>query len=310
MADLLSRLAENAFWAARYVERVENLARLLQVSDTEGRDSLGRVEWTHIVDINGDRATFAERGLAPNRSTVCRYYLFDASNPTSALNALANARTNIRALRHLVNTELWRQINVFYNDFRNAGEDRFATEGLSALCASMKFNAQAIYGIVDGTQYRDDAYLFYGIGRYVELADQTTRLLDAALRFIELARPSDAEARGHWQAVLRSAGAHQAFKRARLRQLDRRDVCAFLLTGRAYPRSVSFALRELIEQFGQMRSAFGIRPDPEAMAILDLLRAMIDEIDPGGDALRDRLDATQKALIDFTERTSQAYFVG
>lgn len=308
MVELLARLGENAFWAARYVERVESLARLLQVNDTSGRDRMGRAAWGRIVDINGDRAAFAERASSPSRAAVCGFYLFDETNPASALSALGAARANIRALRHLVSTELWRQINVFHKDFRENAEARFAADGLSAFCAHIRFNAQALYGIVDGTLYRDDAYGFYMVGRYVEMADQITRILDANLLGREVSAVTEAEARAQWQAVLRSVGGSQAFKRVAAHDLSHDDVVHFLIGNDAFPRSFAHSIDGLHRQFLRMRVVADLPADAQVMELVDLLRAMAREIKPQKAGMREKLDAMQRALMDLTARTSQAYF--
>jgi len=308
LVELLSRLAENAFWAARYVERVESLARMLQVNDTTGRDRMGRAAWGRIVDINGDGEAFAKRASSPSRAAVCGFYLFDETNPASAISALGAARANIRAMRHLVSTELWRQINVFHKDFRENAEARFAEEGLSAFCAHLKFSAQALYGIVDGTLYRDDAFGFYMVGRHVEMADQITRILDANLRGLEMAESTEAEARAQWQAVLRSVGGSQAFKRIAAHELDRADVARFLIQNEAFPRSFAYAIDAIHSHFSGMRAAFRLPADPETMELIDLLRAMAMDMKPEADGMRGRLDNMQRTLMDFTARTSEAYF--
>lgn len=308
MAELLARLAGNAFWAARYVERVENLARLLQVNDTAGRDALGHAAWARIPEINGDGPDFAERGRAPDRANVCHYYLFDSASPASATSALSAARANIRAVRHLISTELWLQINVFYNDYRKSGPERFEAEGLSALCGYLRFNCQTITGIVEGTLYREETYRFYALGRFVELADQTTRLLDVVLRGLEAAELSDGEARAHWQAVLRSAGGYHAFRRTRANDLTRTDVARFLLKVAGFPRSLAAARDGIENQLHHLSLNHGLHLDPETMEALDALRVLIAEADPAVADLRNVLDAAQLTLIALTNRLGRAYF--
>jgi len=279
LVELLARLADDAFWAARYLERVENLARLLQVNDTTGQDAMGEAAWSRIVEINGDGEAFAARSGEATRSAVCDFYLFDAGNAASIATGLSRARGGLRAMRHLISTELWRQVNVFANTVRAEGPERFGADGLSAYCDWLKFNCQAVFGIVDGTLFREETYHFYMLGRYVELADQTSRLLDATLRGLELADLPVAGAGAHWQSALRSAGGYHAFKRSNATRLVRADVALFLLRNRRFPRSIASALAGIEDQFGALRSDFGLRADAQAMERLDALRVLVQHTD-------------------------------
>lgn len=308
MVELLARLADDAFWAARYLERVENLARLLQVNDTAGQDAMGQAAWSRIVEINGDHDAFAKRGVEATRTTVCEFYLFDAGNPSSVVSALSYARGGLRAMRHLISTELWRQVNVFANAVRAEGPERFGADGLSAYCDWLKFHCQAVFGIVDGTLFREETYHFYMLGRYVELADQTSRLLDATLRGLELTDLTPSGAGAHWQSALRSAGGYHAFKRSSAARLIRSDVAAFLLHDRRFPRSIASALAGVDEQFEALRRDFWLRPDVEAMERLDALGAFVQQTDVDSPALRATLDGVQSGLIALTERIGRSYF--
>lgn len=308
MVELLSRLADDAFWAARYLERVENIARLLQVNDTAGQDAMGQAAWSRIVEINGDTAAFTARSGDATRSAVCDFYLFDVGNPTSVASALSQARGSLRAMRHLISTEMWRQVNVFANAARAEGPERFAADGLSAYCDWLKFNCQAVYGIVDGTLFREEAYLFYLLGRYVELADQTSRLLDATLRGLELADLADDGAGAHWQSALRSAGGYHAFKRSSANRLVRQDVVFFLLRSRRFPRSIASALAAVETQFEALRRDFFLRTDSEARERLDALQALVEQTDVHSPALRATLDGVQSGLIALTARICHSYF--
>ncbi|MEM6490991.1 MAG: alpha-E domain-containing protein [Pseudomonadota bacterium] len=307
MVELLARLGDDAFWAARYLERVENLARLLQVNDTAGQEAMGPAAWSRIVEINGDIAAFGRHGEA-TRQSVCDYYLFDAANPSSVVTALSRARGSLRAMRHLISTELWRQVNVFANTVRADGPERFASDGLSAYCDWLKFNCQAVFGIVDGTVFREEAYLFYMLGRYIELADQTSRLLDATLRGLELTDLPAAGAGAHWQSALRSAGGYHAFKRYETNRLNRTDVANFLLRSKRFPRSIASALDGIDDQFDMLRREFHLRPDVEAMERLDALRALVAQTDVDSPAFRTGLDSIQGGLIALTARIGRSYF--
>ena len=134
------------------------------------------------------------------------FYLLDGDNPTSLQACIEAAKENARTLRALISTEMWLQINVFYGHIRALDTGRIVPEHFTAVCNMLKDGAQAHTGITEGTLYRDQAWHFYMIGRYLERADQTTRLLDT--RFHALVPRTDAGDNidaGHWNALLRTA---------------------------------------------------------------------------------------------------------
>jgi len=159
-----------------------------------------------------------------------------------------------------------------------------------------------------GALARAETYRFYMLGRCVELAAQTSRLLDATLRGLELTDMSTSEAGAHWQSALRSAGGYHAFKRTSAARLVRSDVAHFLLRDRRFPRSIASALAGVEAQFEELRRDFWLRPDVDAMERLDALGALVQQTDVDSPALRATLDGVQSGLIALTERIGRSYF--
>jgi uncharacterized alpha-E superfamily protein len=176
--SLLARFAENNFWLARYMERAENLARILDVNETFAQDGRGPEDWLPIVHLHDDTARFFASHEVASAEAVIRFYVLERDNPTSIVASVRMARENARALRHLISTEMWRHLNVFYNRLAALGPDDLNPSQLSRLCATIKEDCQLHTGIVEGTYYRDQGWYFYQIGKYLERTDQTTRLLD------------------------------------------------------------------------------------------------------------------------------------
>ena len=175
---LLARYAECIFWLARYVERAENLARILDVNETFTRDARGDQNWESIVRLHADEAAFSRRHGEASADAVLRFYVTDATNPSSIISAIRGARENARALRPLISTEMWVQLNVFQNRLNAIEEPDLAPGRLTDLFTAIKEACQTHTGITEGTFYRDQGWYFYQLGRYIERADQTTRLLD------------------------------------------------------------------------------------------------------------------------------------
>ncbi|MDZ7747609.1 MAG: alpha-E domain-containing protein [Halofilum sp. (in: g-proteobacteria)] len=178
MSSLLARYADAIFWMARYTERAENVARILDVNETFSRDSRGGQNWRSILQLYSDEPRFFQEHASASAESVLYFYTLDDRNPTSILSDLRAARENARTVRPLISTEMWTQLNVFYNRVRALGPQEVAEPRLARFCAMIKEGCQTHTGIIEGTFYRDEGWCFYQLGKHIERADQTTRLLD------------------------------------------------------------------------------------------------------------------------------------
>jgi uncharacterized alpha-E superfamily protein len=307
---LLARYAECVFWLARFIERAENLARILEVNETFSRDSRGVQDWFSIVQLNADEKAFSAKHAAPSAENVIGFYLTDAGNPTSLVAVIANARENARTLRPLVSTEMWVQLNIFHNRLKQIAGDELTPGNLSPLLNEIKEACQTFTGITEGTFYRDEAWYFFRLGRYIERADQTTRLLDTKYHLLS---GGDAAAGdlGQWHAVLRSASGYHAFRRVHSSDLTPARVAEFLLFNSRFPRSVLLCLREAESAFTELTARYAHRRGNEVAEALDSLRGVllalsIDDILRSG--LSDFLDFLQGRFIGITDRLSESFF--
>ncbi len=310
---LLARYAESMFWMARYLERVENMARLVDVTQTFESPGREAESWFGLVRINADEEGFAERGLTPTAEAVKRFYLRDARNPTSIPASLDAARTNARALRPLISTEMWMHMNIFHRDVMAIAEVELQGDRLSRLCARIKQGVQAHTGITEGTLFRDQGWCFYQLGRLIERADQTTRLLD--IRYHLLVPLASEERRvaelAQWGGVLRAAAGYHAFRRVAPPGFDPSDVVGFLLCDTAFPRSVLLCVDQMEWLVGQLRSRYGLRGTVAALERIEELRAGLLGRPIAGiiaDGLHQFLDRVQNDLIALAAEIGTAFF--
>lgn len=315
MSNLLARYAEAIFWLARYVERAENLARLIDVQETFSRDSQGSHDWATLLRINADQQRFQEKHPAPTAEAVLYFYVLDRDNPTSIVSNLRFARENARMLRSLISTEMWTQINVLHNRVQALDRSTLAEERLARFCSMIKEGCDAHFGITAGTFYRDEAWQFYELGAAIECADQTTRLLD--VKFLTLANRAgdggdEAVDASHWMAVLRSAASYQAFRRAHPRGMMAAEVAGFLLSDHRVPRSVAHNLGVIEQSLTALRRHYGLRGTAPALEHID---GMMDDlhvdkvrtvIAKGG--LHHYNDWLQRCLMELTTLIGQTFF--
>jgi len=310
---LLARHADCIFWLARYVERAENLARILDVNATFARDSEGAQEWLPIVQLHADTKRFVARHTEASQETVLRFYVTDPENPTSIVSALRNAHENARTLRPFISTEMWVQLNVFYNRVRAFGEASLSPGRLSRLFELIKEGCQTHTGITEGTFFRDQGWYFYQIGRYLERADQTTRLLDIKYHHLlpapeAVGSPVDAS---QWNALLRSAAGYHAYRRIHSSVFTPARVAGFMLLNPSFPRSVALCVRELGLLLTELKSRHGLRRGDRAAEDLDALQALlgtltIQQILIKG--LHEFLDQIQRQLIAVNDHITAAFF--
>ena len=311
--SLLSRYAEAIFWMARYIERAENLARILDVQETFNRDSRGIQNWRSIIELNTDEARFDETHDESSPAAVIRFYTVDQDNPTSIVSSLKMARENARTLRPLISTEMWGHINTFYNHIRAVGEEEAVEHRLSRLCTFIKEHCQTHTGITEGTFYRDEGWHFYQLGRVIERADQTTRLLDVKYHLLlpdirDVGSPLDVS---QWNAVLRSAAGYHAYRRVHPSGMHPEHVAGFLLLDEKFPRSVFACVQRADEQILGLKSKYHLRSTAQTLELLEELRAGLKRHDGRSvmaSGLHEFVDWIQLRLIAVSEELGRSFF--
>jgi uncharacterized alpha-E superfamily protein len=312
LAELLSRYAEAIFWMARYVERAENLVRILDACQSSAGARGHADEWRVVLDINSDGGRFADQGRQATAAEVLRFYVLDEENPTSIRSAVRGMFENARTLRPFISTELWTQINVFRKKIREMGPAHITPSALPRLFALVKESCQTHTGIAEGTFHRDQGWYFYQLGRYLERADQTTRLLDARfIRYRAGAEPDTPMEAGKWGTLLNCAAGYHAFRRSHPSGIVPRDIAAFLLFDAAFPRSVALCITEVDRLLTALRSRYGLRGGIPAMERLDEVKGALFQHTPESvltTGLHDYLDWLQHHLIGVTNALATDFF--
>ncbi|MBB3065288.1 alpha-E domain-containing protein [Limibacillus halophilus] len=315
MSRLLSRFASNLFWLARYMERAENLARILQVNESFARDRLGARDWLPILQLNDDEERFFKIHNEASADNVVHFYLLDRKNPTSIIASVHQARENARALRHLISTEMWTQVNVFHGRLTGLRSKDLALEKLSLVCSEVKESCQAHAGITEGTYYRDEGWHFYNLGRYLERADQTSRLLDIKYRrpSLDIAPSTEdpASDASLWNTLLRSGAGYHAFRRVHPRGMIAADVLRFFLCDPAFPRSITTCVRELEELVAELQREYGLTASTdikEKLKELNRLACQPTDDEDRGDHVNRLMDRIQFLLVELSNAIDAQFF--
>lgn len=248
---MLSRVAERLYWHGRYVERAENTARLVNVNALLLLDLPGplAVSWQNLLDISGSGEAFTAVYQKVDERNVNRHMLTDARNPGSVLSCLAMARENARTTREVLPSEAWEVLNGAYHFVRDHAPTGVPRKARHTFVNRVIATCQELAGIYDGVLSRGPAYGFIQLGRHLERADMSTRILDAAsapLLSADTAATEDAPLENAlWLNVLRSLSAFQMYRQNVRDRVNPEDVLGFVLLDEDFPRSVSFCLEGL-----------------------------------------------------------------
>lgn len=246
---MLSRVAESLYWIARYTERAENTARLLDVNyyaTLEG-GKLVQGQWAPLLAITGAEETFRAQVGRPDARSVPQWLAFDRRNPSSIVSCVAQARENARTLRDRIPSEMWECVNKAYHGLCFGTEGVLEREALHDYCVSVREASHLFFGISMATHPRDEGWAFMRAGQRLERADNVLRLLQVRYR---RTRGEGKELAGalenhRWLAVLKSASAYEAYRKRVRSGLEPRRIAAFLLLDPGFPRSVRFCVNAL-----------------------------------------------------------------
>jgi uncharacterized alpha-E superfamily protein len=245
---MLGRTASSLFWMSRYMERAENMARLLEVghriSLMPGRIEGHRDEWRSTLLSAACEESYLQKHEDVTGENVINFLVFDESNPSSIRSVVRAARNNGRAVRTALTRDVWESINSTWNELVNIKPSDVPKDRIPVFLDWVKQRSMSFRGAVLGTMLRNENYYFSQLGNFIERADNTARILDVKY-FILLPKPSDvgSDLDAHqWSQILRSVSAHRAY-RWFYRDSNYKPwlVAEFLILREEMPRSLLFS---------------------------------------------------------------------
>lgn len=244
---MLSRVADSLYWMSRYAERAENIARILDVNLQLMLDlpKLGAAEmkalWEPVLRSTGDGGDFYAHHKEANSETVIEYLTLNPKNPNSILNCLTASRENARHVREQISLEMWEEINRTYLTIKSQTLKKIVRQGPYEFFTQVKNASHLFQGITDGTMTHGEDWDFIQVGKYLERADMTTRILDANDE-IFVSQPAQSQTGGtlQWSAILRSCSSHDAYRKFYVAQVEPDKVVEFLILNEFFPRSIRF----------------------------------------------------------------------
>ena len=252
---MLSRVAASLYWMSRYLERAENIARLLDVNlqllldfGQVSQEAL-KEHWVPVLRASGEEDLFFQLyGTADSRSVV-EFLTFRPENANSISSCINAARENARQVRDQISMEMWEVLNAAYLFLKESDTDSVWATGATEFFDRVKNFSHLFQGLTDSTFSRNEGYEFIQFGKFLERADKTSRILDIKYHML-LPKVTDvggAIDTAQWQAVLRSASALEAYRRYYVAEIVPWKVAMFLVFSESFPRS----LRYCVEQVGE-----------------------------------------------------------
>jgi uncharacterized alpha-E superfamily protein len=246
---MLSRSASNLFWLARYVERMDYLARLLDVAQRMSVLSTGADEWRSAIIAAGCEKPFFELHDHAGEAEVAHYLIREATNSSSIVSCLMQARNNARAVRSALSIDVWEAINGAYLDARQFTEATYAPDNFPVFVDWVKRQALLFNGAYSNTMLRTDSFYFLRLGTFLERADNTARILDVKYHIL---LPSFEKVGGsidyyQWAAILRAVSARRSYHVLYKGRVVPWQVAEMLILRAEMPRSLRACYEQVMD---------------------------------------------------------------
>lgn len=308
---MLSRVAESIYWMARYIERAENVARIMDANYHMILDLPAGIgeQWEPLVVTTGDEELFEELYDSYTRENVVQFLTFDTRNANSILSCLQGARENARSVREWISSEMWQQVNTFYLMLKEASRHDGVIELPHDFFGEIMLASHQFAGLAENTMTHGEGWEFARLGRMLERADKTARIIDVKyfilLPSVEyVGMPYD-----HilWGSILRSASAFEMYRKC-YGEIAPDRIIEFLILDAEFPRAIHHCVltaeKALRNISGTVHGRF-TNPAEKSLGRLlaDLNYTQLDEIKAQGlhefiDNLQTRLNQVGQAIFE------------
>lgn len=310
---MLSRVANSIYWLNRYIERAENVARFIDANYHMTLDipESASNQWQPLINTTGDHELFAELHGHATRENAIEFLAFERDNPNSIYSCVRSARENARSIREYISSEMWEQLNTFYL-MMNAAAAESAMHIPHHFFVDIMTSSHAFIGITDSTMNHGEGWHFGRLGRMLERADKTSRILD--VKYYILLPSVDYVGSPYdnilWAALLRSASAFEMYRK-RHGRIDPKKIAEFLLLDRNFPRAIHYCLATAMISLnlitGSQRGTYANRAEQSLGRLLSQFEySSMKEIFDFG--LHEYLDDTQTRLNDIGDEIHDIFF--
>jgi uncharacterized alpha-E superfamily protein len=320
---MLSRVADAMYWMARYYERAENNARLIDVNMNMMLDmgralsdvGSGAPYWNPIVRMASPFDDFRARHPRTTAEAAIDWLTFSRQNPNSIISCIALARENARAIRPAISSEMWEQVNTTYLALKDLHMEDIGRQGQQLFFRRVRESSQLFQGMVKSTFPHDEAYGWIGLGSYLERADATSRLIDVKYYILlpsldEVGGPID---QTQWAAVLKSCSAYEAYQRRYVDKITPSRVAEFLVLNSEFPRSVRFCFDQIHWSLRRLSTQHGSLGENAPEVVASHVRHMLADTSMSGIVrfgLHEYMQRLQKYCGEISNKITETYFQG
>ena len=286
---MLSRTADHLFWMARYTERAENTARMLdvnyQTSLLPQSAAVAQAGWEGIVSISELEDSYAAWASSVNAKDVMNFMVKNDANSSSIVSCISQARENARAVRGTLTTEVWETINQTWLELNRKIKAGDFEQDTGKFFEWVKYRSHLSRGVTVGTMLMDESLHFIRLGTFLERADNTARLLDVKFHALQSDFYGAANAKDqeldfyHWSAILRSVSAFEIYRKVYRNVITPERVAELLMLRADMPRSLHASLNAVVENLNLVANAQSLDTQRTAGKLrADLQFGHIDEI--------------------------------
>lgn len=280
---MIARVAENCYWVFRYIERLQNTARMLEANLGFIIDAELPIEhrWRPLLIVSGEHRRFDDllgKDKSEDSHAVQEYLVWDDRNPSSILNSLMMARENARRVREIISEESWNSLNGFWHWLRGGAGRRLFRTGPDRFYARVRDWPLEFSGVMLETTLHEEPFDFMRLGMFLERAGQTARILDVKYHMVGPTTGKTLTAVEHasWLALLKSCSAYEAFFKRHNTLPVGPDVAGFLVFERNFPRSIRFCVdrsRNYLNRIRAQENAAGGDAVARVVAITEKLQS-------------------------------------
>lgn len=286
---MLGKTAGSLFWMARYLERSENTARLIDAGFRIAltRSATAPAEWKSVLETAGVADGYMAANADFTSARVVDYLLRDPANPSSILSIVKQARDNARTARTALTREVWEAVNTGWMTLVALLKRPVREDDLPDVLATIRRQNGQVRGALTGTMLRNDGFHFAQLGTFLERADNTARILDVKYYLLlpSVAHIGSSIDNVQWETILRSVSAHRAYRWLYGAEISALKIAEFLILYAQMPRSLAFCCERKAEHLGQIQRIYAEETEAGRMAAAlcrDRLAGPIQSIFDGG----------------------------
>jgi len=308
---MLSRVAESLYWFGRYIERAENVARIMKVNYNlmlDADSAAQGAQWEPLVVTLGDEDDYISRYKKYTEKDVLYFLAFDEKNPNSIWSCINGARFNARSVRESISPEMFQEINEIYHKLNVEREKKQTIESMENIYHRVVRFSHLMIGLTERTMLQDEGWCFIRLGRMLERADKTTRILDVKYFLLlpsvgYINTPLDDI---QWTALLKSASAFEPYRK-KYNSIEYDRIIEFLITERNLPRSVKYSVNRAFEMLNQLDGSRGTSSLAKLSNLnQELDTIMVENIKQHG--LHEYIDSIQQRLNEIGSEIYNDYF--